>query len=104
MDTTFMNFADNLVSDDAIRPLMEIIEQVMSIPEESLTKDSTDVISGMIMGAFTPKMREDSIKDILENFEEQHLTRKQVQELIAQNRENVEGCRLLMPFSTFSRF
>ena len=90
MDTTFMNFADNLVSNDTIQPLMEIIEQVMSIPEESLTKNSTEVISGMIMGAFTPKMREESIKDILENFEEQHLTRRQVQELIAQNRINVE--------------
>ena len=91
MDTTMLNFADNLAASDVTKPLMDIIEQIMLIPEESLTDDSTEVISGMIMGAFTKKMREDSIKDMIENFEELNLSRKQAYELVNQSRQEIQS-------------
>jgi len=95
---TMMNFADSLVMEDNIKPLMDIIEQVMAIPEDSLTSENTEVISGMIMGAFTPKMREDAIKDLIKNFEEQHLSREQAQNLIAESRAGIEqGINDLQP-------
>lgn len=85
-----MNFADNLVLDENIKPLMDLIEQVMALPEENLTEENTDVISGMIMGAFTPKMREDAINEMIKNFEDQHLSRAQVKELIEQSKKSIE--------------
>ena len=91
MDTTMLNFADNLVASDVTKPLMDIIEQIMSIPEESLTDDSTEVISGMIMGAFTKKMREDSIRDMIENFEDLNLSRKQAYDLVNQSRQELQS-------------
>lgn len=88
---TFMNFTDELINYGNIKPLMDTIEQVMSIPEEHLTNDAVDIISGMISGAFTPKMREDAINDMIKNFEEQNLSRTQVTELIEQSRKEIEN-------------
>ena len=88
---TFMNFTDELINYGNIKPLMDTIEQVMSIPEEHLTNDAVDIISGMISGAFTPKMREDAINDMIKNFEEQNLSRTQVIELIEQSRKEIEN-------------
>lgn len=90
MDTE-MKFIDNVVTVENIQPLMDIIEQVMDIPEENLTTDNTEVISGMIMGAFTPKMREDAIKDMIQNFENQHLSRANAQSLIEESKAGIKA-------------
>ena len=90
MNSTMMDFADALITNDNIKPLMDVIEQIMSIPEDQLTEDNTEVISGMIMGAFTPKMREDAIKDLINDFEEKHLSKNQAIKLIDQSRKSIE--------------
>lgn len=87
---TMMNFADSLIMEDNIKPLMDLIEQIMSIPEESLNEDNVDVIGGMINGAFTPKMREDAIKDVINSFEEQHLSRAEAQNLVNQSKDGIK--------------
>ena len=98
MDDTMMNFVDDIIASDNIQPLMEIIEQIMSIPEDSLNEENTDVISGMIMGAFTPKMREDAIADMIKNFEEQHLSRAEAQALVNESKKGItNGLNELQP-------
>lgn len=85
-----LNFVDNMAAIENIQPLIELIENIMSIPEENLTEDNIDIISGMIMGAFTPKMREDAINDMINNFEAQHLSHKEAQELIEQSQNGIQ--------------
>ena len=62
-----MDTIDNLMNifpnENEINPLIEMIEQVMEIPEENLTDDNIDIISGMISGAFTSNIKEQSIKE-----------------------------------------
>ena len=90
MDTTMLNFADDLIADENIKPLMDIIEQIMTIPEESLNNDNVDVISGMITGAFTPKMRENSINEMIQNLENQSLTKMQAKVLVEQSKDAIK--------------
>lgn len=86
MDTlSFMSNTEN------IQPLMDVIEQIMGIPEENLTSENTEVISGMIMGAFTPKMREDAISEMIRGFERQNLNRKEARELVEKSRAEIES-------------
>ena len=66
----FMNIADGLAANDNARPILDIIEQIMGIPEDSLDKNSTEVISGMRRGPLTPKIKEVSIKNVIQGFED----------------------------------
>lgn len=69
------NFASLLSTNETIDPFVDIIEQIMSIPEESLTEQTVEVIVGMIKGAFTDKIREDSINEVIKNFKAENLTK-----------------------------
>ena len=82
MENDFSNLADMLTNDANLQPVMDAIEQIMAIPEENLTDENIDVIIGMITGAFTDKIRSESVKEMLKNFEEEGLTRSAANEVI----------------------
>jgi len=86
----FMDLADGLSMEEQARPLLDMIEQIMTIPEESLNEDSVEVISGMIKGALTPRIREVSIKDVLKGFEDDNLTRAEAANFVAQNKNAIQ--------------
>lgn len=52
-------------TDTTTEKLVELIEQIMEVPDEELDQDQVDMILGMIHGAFTPKMREESVLALL---------------------------------------
>ena len=82
MEKDFSNIADMLSEDKNLQPIMDAIEQIMAIPEESLTDENIDIITGMITGAFTNKIRNESVKEMVKNFEEEGLTRTAAKEAI----------------------
>lgn len=86
----FMNIADGLIANEDSRQILDVIEQIMSIPEESLDETSTEVIAGMITGALTPRIREASIKSVLESFEDENLSRAQAESIIKQNKTAIK--------------
>ena len=65
METELM---DMLSSEESFKPIMEIIEQIMTIPEEDLNEQTAEVMAGMIMGAFTEGVRKEAIEAIIKNF------------------------------------
>ncbi len=83
----FMNIADGLADNESARPLLDIIEQIMALPEDSLNDTSVDVISGMMRGALTPKIKEESIKNVIQGFEDENLSRSQAAEIVAQSKQ-----------------
>lgn len=52
-------------TDETTEKLVELIEQIMEVPDEELDQDQVDMILGMINGALTPKIREESILALL---------------------------------------
>lgn len=86
----FMNIADGLADNENARPLLEVIEQIMSIPEDSLNDTTIDVISGMIHGALTPKIKEESVKSVIQGFEDENLSRSQAEEIVAQSKNAIK--------------
>lgn len=48
-------------ADTTTEKLLDLIEQIMEVPDEELNQDQVDMILGMINGSLTPKMREESI-------------------------------------------
>lgn len=54
-----------LQTDEASEKLIELINQIMEIPDESLNQNQVDMILGMINGGLTSKMREECITALL---------------------------------------
>ena len=50
MENNFTNFADMVSNDENLQPIMDAIEQIMAIPENSLNNENIDVMIGMISG------------------------------------------------------
>lgn len=73
--------------DPSIQPIIEAIEQIMELPEESITPETIDIIKGMLNGAMTPKVREDSVQELIKNFEASNWTRAQAQENISNSKK-----------------
>ena len=91
------DFLNNSLGEDT-QPIMDIITQVMSIPEESLNEASMDVISGMILGGLTPNIRTESIKNVVASFENDGLTRSQAKALAdASKNEIAEAIKSFKP-------
>ena len=65
-----------------LQPVMDIVESIMSLPDEQLNDVAKESILGMITGALSPAIRNESIKSLIENFENQNLTRAQARELL----------------------
>lgn len=86
----FMDIADGLSVEEQARPLLDMIEQIMALPEESLDETSVEVISGMIKGALTPRIKETSIKDVIKGFEDDNLSRAEAEAFVAKNKEAIQ--------------
>lgn len=78
----FMNFADMVSNDENLQPMMDAIEQIMAIPEETLNDETVEVIIGMTQGAFTQKLRNDSVNELIKNFDEEGLSKTAAAERI----------------------
>ena len=87
METNLTNMFSN---DEAIQQLSDAIEQIMAIPEDGLNKESIEIMIGMINGAFTDKIRKESVQELLKNFEEQNLTRAMATENIDASKKAIE--------------
>lgn len=87
----FMNITDGLAENEAARPILDMIEQIMAIPEESLNETSIEIITGMVQGALTPRIKEESIKSVIEDFERENLSRAQAAELVAQSKNAIKN-------------
>ena len=65
---------------DMAQPLLDVIKQVMDLPEASLNEVTLESINSAINGAFTPTIREQLVKQMLEVMENNSLTRAEAQE------------------------
>lgn len=72
-----MNTADIASSNPLLKEFTSILEQIMSIPEESLTETNIEVVSGMINGALQTSIKEESIKAFIDGLREGNFTKKQ---------------------------
>jgi len=70
-----------------LKPLAELINQIMEMSDDALNVESTKIISGMIASAFTEEVEKAAIDSIVNNFEGLQFTKEQAAETIA----NVEA-------------
>lgn len=76
-----MNAAD-LMTNQQLQPFAELISQILDFPEEDLNQNIIDMISGMIDGAFTPGLHNETVQQTLNDFREQQYNRKIAREKV----------------------
>ena len=84
-------FEDILPVESNIQPIVDFVEQIMEIPEEHLNDQNVEVISGMFAGGFTEKIRNDSIRELLNNFEELNLTRTEAKKEVNNSKQAIKA-------------
>lgn len=67
---------------DEIRPLVELIHNVIEIPEEEITDNSATIVFNTIESSLTPKLKQMSVDNVVKNFTEENLTLAQAAELV----------------------
>ena len=67
---------------DEIRPLVELIHNVIEIPEEEITDNSAAIVFNTIEDSLTPKLKQMSVDNVVKNFTEENLTLAQAAELV----------------------
>lgn len=87
-----LNFANIVEQNENLKPLMDAITAILSIPDAAL--DNTEVgedLKRVIKDSFDENLREETIKTIIDEFKAQGMTRLQVRETVADNRAGLEG-------------
>lgn len=81
-------FNDIIENNAAMEPLMDLIQQIMAIPDSNLNDTTIEAIFGAVNGAFTDNIREQSIRQMIEYMENNNLTRAEVTQ---QNQEMINS-------------
>lgn len=82
MNDEFLDFSELVENNVGLQPLMDVVEAVMSLPDDSLTDTTIETLHQAIDENITPKVRVESIKDMQDAFEAQHYNRKEVLQII----------------------
>lgn len=77
-----INFNDLIENNEEMKPFIDMISQIMEIPDDSLNDDTVASIIGAVSGAFTPNLRENAIQEAVKGFEKQGLNIAGVQKEI----------------------
>lgn len=85
---TFTELMDN---NEQMRPLHELVEQIMGLPESSLNEQTLEMMVGMISGAITPTVKEESVKSMIQGFEEMGHTKAAAAEIIEQSKDEIKS-------------
>ncbi len=86
----FNNFTDLMQHSQDFGPIAELMNQIMALPDDSLTDAVVESLQGMINGAITSNVRQKAVEDTLRLFSAQNFTKDYVVELVRINREELE--------------
>lgn len=78
------NITNILEDNQELHPLLELVQSIMDLPDDHLEGAMMESLIGMINGALSPSIRQESITAMVRGFEDQGYTRAQAQ-LIVEN-------------------
>ena len=82
-----LNFFEN---NPDLQPLQEAIKTIMDLPDDGLTADTVESLNGMIKGAITTRMQEESIQAMIDAFGDQNYTKAQAAESVKSAKREID--------------
>lgn len=75
---------------DVLKDFSDIIEAVMALPDADLDNTVIESYIGMINGAFTDAVKENTIKEVLKQFQEKHYSSREAEAEIDKVKSSLE--------------
>lgn len=72
----------NILDTDEFKPIVELTHSIMNLDDSIFTQATQKSFIGMIKGAFTPTIKNESITELVNSFERQNLSRDEAQLVI----------------------
>lgn len=88
---TMVNTLDAINENQALKPLMDLVEQIMSMPQGSLTDENVNLILKMVQNSLTPNIKNQTIEAIINEFEQQAYTRTQAASVVQLFKEQLNN-------------
>lgn len=88
---TLNSFADLMSQNTNLKPLTNIVEEIMALPEEQLNEDNIEIITGMISGAFTDKILKNAVDSLIASFREDGYSKRNVIDAIDSLKANINA-------------
>ena len=76
------------ISDPAVEKFVDLIEQIVELPDESIDERQVEMILGMITGGLTPKMREEAVLTMVEEMK--HRSPAETKEMLESLKDAVD--------------
>ena len=70
-----MNVADIMSAEESIKPLTELIEYIMALPDEQLNETAVNTIKGMIVGGIEASAPQNGTQELIKSFEADGLSK-----------------------------
>lgn len=74
-----VNFNDLIENNEEMKPFVDMITQIMAIPDDNLNDTTIESILGAINGAFTPALRENAIQEAIKSYDAQGYTLQNIE-------------------------
>ena len=78
----------NILDTDEFKPIVELTRSIMNLDDSIFTEATQESFIGMIKGALTPAIKNESITELINSFERQNLSRDEAQLMIDTAKES----------------
>lgn len=79
---TIEQLQELLGTNENTKPLLNLIEQIMAIKDEELNDNNIEIVTSMMRGAFTDRVKTLAIESILQSFQESALSRTEAKQSV----------------------
>lgn len=84
-----IDFGQLAAQDSSVKPFIDLIEQIMDMPDDSLNDMTVQSLQGMIKGSVTPEIQKQGVNNLIENFEARNYTRTMVNNIVQQSQKEL---------------
>lgn len=85
----FNNFSPNAETD--MQPFIELIEEIMALPEEGLTEEAMKALKDLITASFTEEQQAQTINAVLQNFEASNMPPSELAKAIQTAKDSLQS-------------
>lgn len=90
METNFSEISELMSTDENLKPVIDLITQIMEIDDTQLNEQTVDVMKGMLTGSFTDAVTESAVAAVIEGFRKENLTRNDAKRSVQEVHEAFE--------------
>jgi dUTP pyrophosphatase len=87
---SMMNLADITSENPQLKPILDIVNPILGLSDDTLTPAAVESIEGMIKGSMTPALKQQAVDAIIEQYRNESATRGRVKNEVKNFKASIE--------------